>query len=129
MKLRVRRIDFYRTDMQTRFPFRYGIASMAELPQLMVHADVEIDGQHCSGVAADGLPPKWFTKDSTTDYQDDDLPAMLQVIRHAADLAIGLDWQPSLFQWWWELYKAQQAWARDQAVAPLLAGFGSSLME
>jgi hypothetical protein len=129
MKLRVRRINFYRTDMQTRFPFRYGIASMSELPQLMVHADVEIDGQHCSGIAADGLPPKWFTKDSTTDYQDDDLPAMLRVIRHAADLAIELDWQPSLFQWWWELYKAQQAWAREQVVAPLLSGFGTSLME
>lgn len=129
MKLRVRRIDFYRTDMQSRFPFRYGIASMSEMPQLTVHADVEIDGQHCSGVAADGLPPKWFTKNSTTDYQRDDVPAMLQVIRHAADLSVELDWQPSLFQWWWELYQAQHAWARDQAVAPLLAGFGTSLME
>jgi hypothetical protein len=129
MKLRVQRIDFYRIDMQTRFPFRYGIASMSEFPHLMVHADVEIDGQHCSGIAADGLAPKWFTKNPTTQYEEDDLPAMLRVIRHAADLAVELDWQPSLFQWWWELYNAQQAWARDQAVAPLLAGFGTSLME
>ena len=129
MKLRVRRIDFYRTDMQTRFPFRYGIASVSEFPHLMVHADVEIDGHYCSGVAADGLPPKWFTKNPDTSYEEDDLPAMLRVIRHAADLAIELDWQPSLFQWWWELYNAQQTWAGDQAVPPLLAGFGTSLME
>lgn len=129
MKLRVKHIEFYRTDMQTRFPFRYGIANMTELPHLMVHADVEIDGQHCSGIAADGLPPKWFTKDPATDYEQEDLPNMLRVIRHAADLATNLDAQPSLFQWWSELYKAQQNWARERAVAPLLAGFGTSLME
>lgn len=129
MQLRVLRIEFYRTDLQSRFPFRYGIANMSEMPQLTVRAEVEIDGQHCSGVAADCLPPKWFTKDTTTDYQNDDLPAMLQAIRRAADLAVDLNSQPSVFQWWWELYNAQLAWSRDQAVEPLLAGLGTSLME
>lgn len=129
MQLRVHRIDFHRIDMRTRFPFRYGIASMTELPHLLVSAEVEVDGTHCNGVAADGLPPKWFTKDPSTRFEEDDLPAMLRVIRHAADLSVALDSQPGPFAWWRELYQAQQAWATDQNVPSLLAGLGTSLME
>lgn len=129
MKLRVCQIDCYRIDMHTRFPFRYGIASMTELPHLVVKADVELDGQRCSGIAADGLPPKWFTKNPETRFEEDDLPAMLRVIRHAADSAVALGSQPSPFAWWWELYRGQQAWAKEQGLAPLLAGFGISLIE
>ena len=129
VKLRVERIEFFRTDMRTRFPFRYGIASMSGLPHLFVLADAEIDGIHCSGIAADGLPPKWFTKNPATTFDEDDLPAMLRVIRHAADLAVDLGSHPSVFSWWWELYQAQQAWAAAAEIPPLLAGFGVSLME
>jgi hypothetical protein len=129
MKLRVHRIDFHRIDMQTRFPFRYGIASMSQLPHLVVSADVAIDGRHCSGFAADGLPPKWFTKNPTTQFEEDDLPAMLRVIRQAADLSVDLAPQRSLFAWWWELYQSQQAWAAQQKIPSLLAGFGTSLIE
>ena len=129
MSLGVHRIGFYRTDMQTRFPFGYGIASMTELPHLFVDAEVELDGHHCRGVAADGLPPKWFTKNPGTRFAEDDLPAMLRVIGHAADVAIAIGSQPSLFRWWWELYQAQSSWARENRIPPLLAGFGTSLME
>jgi hypothetical protein len=129
MQLRVHHIDCYRIDMHTRFPFRYGIASMTELPHLVVSAAVEVDGDHCNGVAADGLPPKWFTKNPSTRFEQDDLPAMLRVIRHAADRAVELASQRSLFAWWWELYQAQQAWASEQNVPSLLAGFGTSLIE
>ena len=129
MSLHVRQIDFFRTDMQTRFPFRYGIASMTDLPHLFVLARVEIDGVHCSGIAADGLPPKWFTKNPDTSFEDDDLPAMLRVIRHAADQAVHLGTKRSVFAWWRELYDAQSSWAKSMQIAPLLAGFGVSLME
>ena len=129
MKLRVRQVDCYRIDMHTRFPFRYGIASMTELPHLVVLADLEVDGEPCRGVAADGLPPKWFTKNADTRFEDDDLPGMLRVIRHAADAAISLGTQPSPFACWWELYRCQHAWATEQQIAPLLAGFGTSLIE
>ncbi len=129
MKLRVDHIDFYRTDMQTRFPFRYGIASVTRLPHLFVHADVEVNGHRGGGVAADGLAPKWFTKNPATRFEDDDLPEMLRVIAHAAKLAVDLGSQPSPFRWWRELYQAQLSWAGDANIPPLLAGLGVSLME
>lgn len=129
MKLQVHQIRFHRVDMRTRFPFRYGIASLTELPHLFVVAEVSVDGHHCTGIAADGLPPKWFTKNAETTFDEDDLPNMQRVIRQAADIAVGLQTQPSVFQWWRELYTAQHSWAADAGIPSLLAGFGISLIE
>ncbi len=129
MNVRVDNIAFYRLPMRTRFPFRYGIASMTELPHLFVVATVHVAGKICRGVAADGLPPKWFTKNPDTKFEQDDLPEMLRVIRHAADIAIEIQEHPSPFLWWWHLYHNQQHWARQSNTAPLLAGFGASLIE
>lgn len=129
MTFTVRQVDFFRLDMQTRFPFRYGIASMTEVPHLVVRIDALVDGQPCRGVAADGLPPKWFTKNPNTSFEQDDLPAMLESIRHAAEFAIDAKTARSLFDWWWDLYEAQMSWARQDAIPTLLAGFGCSLIE
>ena len=127
--LRVHRVEFYALNMHTRFPFRYGIASMSRLPHLFVRAELEIDGQRCMGVAADGLAPKWFSKDPNTDYERDDLPEMLRVIEHASDTALELGTKESFFAWWIELYRGQHVWAAEQGVPLLLASFGCSLLE
>ncbi|MCG8651730.1 MAG: hypothetical protein MI861_17960, partial [Pirellulales bacterium] len=129
MSLRVVQIQFHRLTMRTRFPFRYGIASMTELPHLFVVARVHCDGRTANGMSADGLPPKWFTKNPDTRFDDDDLPQMLRVIRQASSIAMELKDQPDLFSWWWQLYQGQQTWARRQEVASLLAGLGVSLVE
>src|ERR1051326_3917977 len=71
---------------RTRFPFRYGIASMIEVPHLFVRARVAVDGKSSLGLTAEGLPPKWFTKNPATTF-DQDLPEMMEVIGHALKLA------------------------------------------
>ena len=129
MSIHVQRIQFYRVPMKTRFPFRYGIASMTELPHLFVVADVQIDGKLVTGISADGLPPKWFTKNPDTTFEDDDLPAMLRVIRHAADAAVDVSRRKTFFEWWQDLYEAQCSWACNTGTPSLLAGFGFSLVE
>lgn len=126
--MRVREIAFYRLPLVTRFPFRYGIASMTAAPHLFVRAVCEFDNVVAEGLSADLLPPKWFTKNSETTFEDDDLPAMLQVIAQAARLGPEIV-ATSFFDWWRELYLTQQAWAQQQQLAPLLAGFGVSLIE
>ncbi|MGI9470335.1 MAG: hypothetical protein ACR2NZ_02305 [Rubripirellula sp.] len=115
--------------MSTRFPFRYGIASLSRLPHLIVRAEVEVDHQRCIGMAADGLAPKWFTKNPDTDFEQQDLPQMLRVIQHAANLSRDLGAQANFFSWWHELYASQHAWAADHNLPPLLANFGCSLIE
>ena len=41
MSISVKQVAFATLPMQTRFPFKYGIASMTKLPHLMVYVSVE----------------------------------------------------------------------------------------
>src|ERR1041384_4073498 len=78
--------EFFVRRTRTRFPFRYGIASMTEVPHLFVRTRVMGGGKSLFGLTSEGLPPKWFTKNPTTTFEQD-LPDMLEVISHAAKLA------------------------------------------
>lgn len=127
MAIRLQEVTFHTRWMRTRFPFRYGIAAMTELPHVFLTARVEVDGAEVIGLASEGLPPKWFTKNPETTFEED-LPEMLRVIEQA--VAFGREIEAdSLFAWWLELYERQDAWARENAVPPLLAHIGTSLLE
>lgn len=125
--VRAREIDLHVLNMRTRMPFRYGIASMTGLPHLFVRLRAEIDGKEQVGLASEGLPPKWFTKDPSTTFRQD-LADMLTVIRHACHLATETRGE-SVFDWWHQIYVAQQRWAEEQGFPPLLSGLGASLVE
>jgi hypothetical protein len=121
--------EFFTLRTHLRFPFKYGIASMTDVPQLFVRARVTANGQSQAGVAAEGLPPKWFTKNPATTF-DQDLPDMLDVIVHAATIAADIAREPvSFFDLWRELDRQQAAWATARGLAPLLAHLGVSLVE
>lgn len=114
---------------RTRFPFRYGIASMTEVPHLFLRTRVTSGSRSAWGVAAEGLPPKWFTKNPATTFEQD-LPEMLEVIGHASALAAAIARDAVLFfDFWRELYRAQMEWAEARGLASLLAGLGVSLTE
>lgn len=114
--------------VRTRMPFRYGIATMTEVPHIFVEARVRSRGRDARGLAADHLPPKWFTKNVETSFHDD-LREMLAVISHAADAAVALGECATVFDAWRALYAAQQAWATPTCRPPLLWNFGVSLIE
>lgn len=129
MKLHVRDVRFFVLPMRTRFPFRYGIATMTEVPHLFVRAEVDVDGAVGFGVSSDGLPPKWFTKNPESSFEDDDVPEMYRVIRYAADLAIGTGDCGSYFDWWRAVATGQSQWSVENGIAPLLGNLGTSLLE
>jgi hypothetical protein len=121
--------EFFVRHTRTRFPFRYGIASMTEVPHLFVRTTVTVGGQSSFGLSAEGLPPKWFTKNPATTFEQD-LPEMLEVISHAAKLGEKVAALPvSYFDFWRELYRGQSDWAKGRQIAPLLANLGTSLVE
>ena len=128
MSIKVQDIDLRVLNMRARMPFRYGIASMTALPHLFVRCTIEVDGKTQIGLAADGLPPKWFTKDPQTDFRDD-LADMLRVIRSAGELARQAGRAETVFRLWQQVYHAQMRWAQAEGYPPLLAGFGVSLIE
>ncbi|PYJ92421.1 MAG: hypothetical protein DME23_27450, partial [Verrucomicrobia bacterium] len=121
--------EFFVRHTRTRFPFRYGIASMTDVPHLFVRTTVTVAGKSSFGLGSEGLPPKWFTKNPATTFEQD-LPEMLQVISHAAKLAEQVAQSPvSFFDFWRELYRQQSDWADARHIAPLLANLGVSLVE
>jgi len=128
MNIKVQEIELRTLNMRTRMPFRYGIASLTELPHLFVHCTVEVNGNTESGIAADGLPPKWFTKNPDTTFRAD-LADMLRCIERACYLAQQVERAESVFELWQQVYEAQLAWAAMEGYPPLLAGFGVSLIE
>lgn len=129
MRLRVKSVDFNILNMHNRLPFRYGIVTLTALPHLFVRLELEDGGmRRAVGMSADHLPPKWFTKDPNTHFRDD-LVDMVDVIRSASHLAMGLEAAASPFDLWDRLYAAQKEWASSKPYPPLLWNFGVSLIE
>ena len=91
--IRILSTDLHVLDMRTRMPFRYGVATLAALPHLLVRVEVEVDGRRSQGVSADGLPPKWFTKDPDSEFSDE-VGDMLRVIETACDHARNIQSAP-----------------------------------
>ncbi len=128
MGISVEKIDLNILNMHTRFPFKYGIASLVALPHLFVRAKVNVNGTREIGLAAEGLPPKWFTKNPAAPFTDD-LDEMLTVIQRACDFALQSDTGDSVFDFWQKVYAKQRAWAHPTAYPPLLWAFGVSMVE
>lgn len=115
--------------MRTRLPFRYGIATLTALPHLVVSVDLIIDEKPARGQSADGLPPKWFTKNPDTPFEVD-LAEMIASIQNASRIGrIAAEHDLSFAQWWRALYEEQASWSSVREVPPLLANFGVSLIE
>jgi len=128
VSVKVHDIDLYVLNMRTRMPFRYGIASMTAVPYLFVRCDLEADGERRQGVAADILPPKWFTKNPETPFRDD-LVEMRRVIESACGFTRQIGRAETVFDLWQQVYNAQKRWAAGEGYPPLLWNFGVSLAE
>jgi hypothetical protein len=121
--------EFFLLRTSTRFPFRYGIASMTEVPHLFLRTRVTSARTSAIGLTAEGLPPKWFTKDPATTFEED-LPELLESIAHATDVAETVAAKPvSFFELWRELNRVHSEWAASRHVPALVAGLGVALVE
>jgi L-alanine-DL-glutamate epimerase-like enolase superfamily enzyme len=128
MTVQILSYDAHVMNMRARLPFKFGITTMTFTPHLFLRVELAVDGQRVEGMAADHLPPKWFTNNLNTAYGDD-VAEMIRVIRHAAESAKGLGSAPGVYALWKRLYDAQSAWADRERIPPLLANFGVSLIE
>lgn len=113
-----------RHDIATRMPFKYGIATMTNVPHVFITVTVRIDNSKCTGYSADHLPPKWFTKDPETPVEReiaDMESAINQAIAAAEDIVA-----PNPFNFWKDLYDRLM---NPPNFPPLLQHFGISLIE
>jgi hypothetical protein len=116
------------TELRTRMPFRYGIATLTALPHLFVEMQLEIDGKAHRGAAAENLAPKWFTKNPDSTPQQD-IAEMLTVIRSACGFAASAGEAASVFELWRTIYDEQSRWGAAENLPPLLVNFGTTLIE
>ena len=121
MKISVQDIHLNVLNMKTRMPFRYGIASLESVPHLFLRVTAAVDGATAVGVAAEGLPPKWFTKNPDTTFAED-LDEMLAVIRQAVAFALDMPAAATPFDLWHEVYLRQMEWAADTCVPAPVVG-------
>ena len=127
-KINVKNIQFHILNMHTRFPFQYGIASLTAIPHLFLRVSIELDGNKlATGLTSEGLPPKWFTKNPNTHFEED-LPHFFEVIQHAANSAIQSP-EGTFFEIWQNVQSAQDSNEFHPEVAPLLANLGVALVE
>src|SRR5436190_13104395 len=88
-RIRILGSDLHLARLTTRLPFRYGIATMTDVPQAYVRLAVEIDGIEVKGTSSDLLPPKWFTKDPSKEVFVE-IDEMLQTIKSALQASAGM---------------------------------------
>jgi len=62
---------FYERPVKLRLPFRFGVVTLTQAPQLFVRARVRLaDGREGEGISAELLVPKWFDKSPELSNED-----------------------------------------------------------
>jgi len=113
--------------LYTRMPFRFGIFTLTEVPHLFLQVEAEMDGEVATGLTAEHLLPKWFTKAPEKPVEEE-IRELRQVVDQAVAFAREIE-APSVFAFWRELYARQRAWGEEIGWEPLLTQFGVSLVE
>ncbi len=125
--IHIRDGDIHLLNIRTRMPFVYGIATMTKTPHAFVRLRVEIDGKLTTGISADHLPPKWFTKNPEQPLADE-IREMCSVIDQAVKSSIGIRGE-TVFEVCKQVWDAQSYYGLVEDKPPLLAHFGTSLVE
>ncbi len=92
-KLKLIAADFFERPVKLRLPFRFGVVTLTEAPQVFVRTRIKLaDGREGEGVSAEMLAPKWFDKSPklTNEENFQQLRASL-VFGKTALMAIGSD--------------------------------------
>lgn len=125
--IEVDHVEICRTDLRTRLPFKYGVATLTETPHAFVRVKLRMEGREAWGVAADHLPPKWFTKNAARPV-DEEIAELEAVVAKAAEFARGLR-VATVFDLWLTIDRQIESVRRDLGWPALLAHFGPSLVE
>ena len=62
-RLRLTQATFYERPVKLRLPFRFGVVTLTQAPQVFVRVHEQLaDGHEGEGISAELLVPKWFDK-------------------------------------------------------------------
>ena len=120
--------SFHERPVKLRLPFRFGVVTLREAPQLFVRARIKLgDGREGEGIAAELLVPKWFDKNPALSNEDNfnQLRQSLAIARrHIAELGANTAFGLSA-----ETDAAHRAECEGNRLKGLVASFGLALIE
>ena len=127
--LRVREVQLLERDVHLRMPFRFGVVTLTQAPQLFVRARITLkDGRSAWGAAAELLAPKWFDKDPALSNEDN-----FEQLRESVRLATALYTEARIahtaFRHFAENHHFQTSACRARGLNPLVGAFGPALLD
>ncbi len=128
LRLRLIEARFYERPVRLRLPFRFGVVTLTEAPQVFVHVRVKLrDGREGEGIAAELLVPKWFDKSSELSHEDNfnQLRTSLALARRAL-MAAG---ENTLFGLSAVVEAPHHAECAKRKLGGLVASFGLALLD
>jgi hypothetical protein len=125
----VREVRLYERQVRLRLPFRFGVVTLTEAPQVFVRARIELpDGHSHWGAAAEMLVPKWFDKNPVLSNEEN-----FEQLRLALTLAIDAYTNPAeprtAFGHFAAHYGQQIATGATHGLNPLVASFGPAQID
>lgn len=127
--LTLKDVSFHERDVILRMPFRFGVVTLREAPQIFVKARIAVEGGGESvGLSAEVLAPKWFDKSADLSNEDN-----FDQLRRALAIAAVAYKSESAPHTAFGLHAAAAPQAMAAAVAeglpPLVASFGPALLD
>ena len=116
-------------DVTLRMPFRFGIVTLREAPQLFLRVTLRLgNGQQGQGVAAELLAPKWFDKNPDLSNAQN-FQQLRDAVAIAARLYCDAGEPATAFGLHAELAATHLAACEKRGLNPLIAGFGTALLD
>jgi hypothetical protein len=128
-RFRVSEVALFERPVRLRMPFRFGVVTLTEAPQLYVRARIRLaDGRDAWGAGAELLVPKWFDKDLalTNEENFDQLRLSVRIARDAYLADAGAR---SAFGHFAAHYRAQLDACAARGLNPLVASFGPAQLD
>lgn len=124
-KITLKDIGFYERDVVLRMPFRFGIVTLREAPQVFVKVTIEdASGKSAQGVSAEVLAPKWFDKNPGLSNEDN-FQQLRESLKSAARTYLDHTARTP-FDLYADSYSDQMSVATDQQ---LVASFGQAVLD
>jgi hypothetical protein len=126
---RVAAVELHERPVKLRLPFRFGVVTLTEAPQLYVRARIRLaDGREAWGAGAEMLVPKWFDKDLARS-NDENFDQLRLAVRMARDGYLGDDAPRTAFGHFAAHYRAQIDACAARGLNALVASYGPAQLD
>jgi hypothetical protein len=128
-RVTVREVRFAEREVRLRMPFRFGVVTLTESPQVFVRARVALpDGREAWGMAAEMLAAKWFDKNAALSNEDN-YAQLRTSLTLAAERYLADPMPRTPFEIFGAHYGGHVAACAARQLNPLVAGYGPALLD